>query len=282
MMRKVKNLKPGDVITQDGISFVVHTVALFGENQVSIAFKDMPGTIENVNAFRKLFNSLMRDADCGAVAMGQPGWHMTKIREVAGRGFMEGRQWMRIATAKWGAILCPYMVPGQVYLHEIHTTTFVLFTNKECAESFEAWAKENIPYWGYDPVALLDTSDPEVREQWACHMKTPKTHQETVSDGMIQEAESGAMFLPPSHETKTADGPTQWWVRSANPAHGKTSEVVAVVEGGRVTSMYSTEKGVSASVIDADTLDTDQMAEIEQEKEELQRRILNGELFEVY
>ena len=42
---------------------------------------------------------------------------------------------------------------------------------KEEALAFRKYADENIPYWDYDPVAVIDTSDSEVVERWKVHME---------------------------------------------------------------------------------------------------------------
>lgn len=193
---------------------------------------------------------------------------------------MEGRIWMNAAMA-WGARLCPKMRLGGVYLYELYTTTFVHFACKEAAEAFVEWAKTNIDHWGYDPVALIDTNDPEARERWADHIEKPKTYQESILHGMVQELENGVTFLPSSHELKNADGQEKWWLRS--PVLGRRRhKVVIVVEGGRVTEIYASEKdGIIADVIDTDTDDADREAEIREEIQELERAVAAGELYRI-
>lgn len=83
---------------------------------------------------------------------------------------MEGRGWHNIARNR-GAILRPSMKHGKVYLYQLYTTCFVEFENMEAALEFRKYADENIAYWDYDPVATLDTNNPEVVERWKDNME---------------------------------------------------------------------------------------------------------------
>ena len=83
---------------------------------------------------------------------------------------MEIRGWHPVAAER-GAILRPYMQRGKVYLYQMYTTCFVEFENMEAALAFRKYADENLPYWDYEPVTTLDTSDPEVIERWKVHME---------------------------------------------------------------------------------------------------------------
>ena len=84
--------------------------------------------------------------------------------------WMECRPWHMVARDH-GAILRPYMRLDKVYLYQMFTTCFVEFNTKEEALAFRKYADENIPYWDYDPVAVIDTSDSEVVERWKVHME---------------------------------------------------------------------------------------------------------------
>lgn len=83
---------------------------------------------------------------------------------------MEGRDWHRTAR-EHGAKLVPKMKPGKVYLYQLYTTCFVEFDTKEAAEKFRAFADTNLGWWDYDPVATIDTSDPEVVKRWKDYME---------------------------------------------------------------------------------------------------------------
>ena len=83
---------------------------------------------------------------------------------------MEGRPWCRIAR-EHGAKLVSEMVPGKVYLYQLFTTCFVEFDTVEKAQAFREYADKNLPYWDYDPVAMIDTNDPHARKLWKEHMR---------------------------------------------------------------------------------------------------------------
>ena len=58
------------------------------------------------------------------------------------------------------------MQRGKVYLYQLYTTCFVEFDTLEQATAFRRYADENIEYWDYDPVATIDTNDPETVQRW--------------------------------------------------------------------------------------------------------------------
>lgn len=81
------------------------------------------------------------------------------------RPAMEGSGWHKVAAER-GAKLRPDMQRGKVYLYELYTTCFVEFDTLEQATAFRRYADENIEYWDYDPVATIDTNDPETVQRW--------------------------------------------------------------------------------------------------------------------
>lgn len=78
---------------------------------------------------------------------------------------MEGSSWHKVAAER-GAKLRPDMQRGKVYLYELYTTCFVEFDTLEQATAFRRYADESIKYWDYDPVATIDTNDPETVQRW--------------------------------------------------------------------------------------------------------------------
>lgn len=116
-------------------------------------------------------NFLSDDLVCDDSLIRSAGRHPTYIAsEINVGGIMEGRGWHSIAREK-GAVLRPNMQRGKVYLYQLYTTCFVEFESMEAAIAFRKYADENIAYWDYDPVATLDTSDPEIVERWKVHME---------------------------------------------------------------------------------------------------------------
>lgn len=81
------------------------------------------------------------------------------------RPAMEGRDWHK-AAAERGAKLRPDMQRGKVYLYQLYTTCFVEFDTMEQARAFRQYANENLECWDYDPVATIDTNDPEDVQHW--------------------------------------------------------------------------------------------------------------------
>lgn len=296
-MKRAEDLKPGDEIVQDGVRFIVKGTAPLPDGNTAVYFEDMPATggtgflppvkveqngWQNSKLRQFLIQNIERSAALHQAEKNR--WVCTNSPELLKPTgakipekeiIMEGRTWMRMAVAGWGADLRPYMEPGWVYLYEMNTTAFVRFDNKESAESFVEWAKINVDHWGYDPVAIIDTNDPEVRERWASHMEMPKTTQEKIEDGMIREVETGFTFLPSSYEMESTGGQAKWWARLQSE---KKNEVVIVVEGGQVTGVYSTTKDLMVSLIDTDTDSPERAEEIAEDMADLQRRIDAGEL----
>ena len=86
------------------------------------------------------------------------------------RPAMEGRSWHK-AAAERGAKLRPDMQRGKVYLYQLYTTCFVEFDTMEQARAFRQYANENLDYWDYDPVATIDTNDPEDVQHWKKFME---------------------------------------------------------------------------------------------------------------
>ena len=86
------------------------------------------------------------------------------------RPAMEGRGWHK-AAAERGAKLRPDMQRGKVYLYQLYTTCFVEFDTMEQARAFRQYANENLEYWDYDPVATIDTNDPEDVQHWKKFME---------------------------------------------------------------------------------------------------------------
>ena len=86
------------------------------------------------------------------------------------RPAMEGRGWHK-AAAERGAKLRPDMQRGKVYLYQLYTTCFVEFDTLEQARAFRQYASENLECWDYDPVAMIDTNDPEDVQHWKKFME---------------------------------------------------------------------------------------------------------------
>lgn len=291
-MKKVEDLVPGDALVQDGVRFIVKEMVPLPDGKTAVYFEDMPATEEVTASFRKLTETTGGTGLLPPVRVEQTGWQNSKLRKMLnhnygeimkshlkGVGKMEVREWMYIAVA-WGGRLRGNMVPNKAYLYELNAETFVQFDSKEYAEAFIEWARTHIDHWGHDPIALLDTSDPEVRERWAGHM----AKQETGSDKIMlpSEFEMG-VGADQGHqkETFTPDemqlGSMRWWRRTPM-RKGKMAEVIVVVEGGMVSDVFSNVENIMVSVLDTDTDDAERESEINEEKAELQARIDAGEL----
>lgn len=91
------------------------------------------------------------------------------------RPAMEGSGWHKVAAER-GAKLRPDMQRGKVYLYQLYTTCFVEFDTLEQARAFRQYANENLKYWDYDPVATIDTNDPEEVQGWKEFMED-KNHE---------------------------------------------------------------------------------------------------------
>ena len=113
---------------------------------------------------KKLF--LLSSCELKAAALSEntsAGWWIrspSMQRPAMQRPAMEGRGWHK-AAAERGAKLRPDMQRGKVYLYQLCTTCFVEFDTMEQARAFRQYANENLEYWDYDPVATIDTNDPE-------------------------------------------------------------------------------------------------------------------------
>lgn len=57
-MKMVSELKPGDVIWEKGVSFVVRLVLNREEGKTLIVFEDMPATEENMEAYGSLLKKM--------------------------------------------------------------------------------------------------------------------------------------------------------------------------------------------------------------------------------
>ena len=57
-MKKVSDLKPGDVIVENGVRFTIDQIAEAPDGRMLILFKDMPATRENMESY----GSLLRKA----------------------------------------------------------------------------------------------------------------------------------------------------------------------------------------------------------------------------
>lgn len=308
-MRKVSDLKPGDTIRQGGVVFTVKSVHNGEDGNTTLVFEDMPATDENAAAFRELQEATRGTGMFVPVKLGANSWknsESAKFVQMVGEKYfvetlseelrsmckgemlaMEGRPWMKEAVA-WGARLQPEMTIGGIYLHQAFTTTFVHFGRKAAAEAFIGWASENIDHWGDDPVALIDTNDPEVCERWKHHIRPLQNYRDSILHGMIQEKYGGYIghphcdvFLPSEVELKASQEGKAWWLRTPNEM--QSVSVVICVECGSVTDVYASKKGVvDISIIDSDTDDADREAEIEAAVSDLRKQIEAGEMFQVY
>ncbi len=291
-MKKVEDLVPGDVLVQDGVRFVVKEIAPLPDGKTAVYFEDMPATEEVTASFRKLTEATGGTGLLPPVRVEQTGWQSSKLRQVMaqefeksmkshpkGEGKMEVREWMYIAVA-WGGRLRGNMVPNKAYLYELYAETFVQFDSREYAEAFIEWAKTNIDHWGHDPVALLDTSDPEVRERWAGHMAKQEAGSNQIT--FVSGWDMGDGIAPGHQKEIFAPGEMQlgsmrWWRRTPMQK-GKMAEVIVVVEGGMVSDVFSNVENIVVSVLDTDTDDSERECEINEGIAELQARIDAGEL----
>ena len=65
----------------------------------------------------------------------------------------------------------PGFIRGECQLYQLYTTCFVEFDTLEQARAFRQYANENIECWDYDPVATIDTNDPEDVQHWKKFME---------------------------------------------------------------------------------------------------------------
>lgn len=205
----------------------------------------------------------------------------------------EGRPWMEKAFA-WGGTPYSKMETGKVYLHEPFTTVFVRFGCKPAAKAFVAWAEENIDYWGVDPVALIDTGDPEEAAKWKDFIVPPYDYRTSKLHNYLKEQyklnpmkmsgnRSGNLFLVSEAEmnggiANYGEGPGIWWVCSPVPAREKRPSIIVEVEDGRVCEVYSTDPELDVEILDLDTTDAEQADELMAQHQELLERFEKGEL----
>lgn len=79
---------------------------------------------------------------------------------------MEGPSWYQEAQDRFHAGIMGKMQRGKAYLYQLYTTCFLEFDTLEEAKACYEWAEENILYFGYDPVSVIDTSNPEHVKRW--------------------------------------------------------------------------------------------------------------------
>ena len=292
MNKKVEDLVPGDVLVQDGVRFIVKEIAPLSDGKTAVFFEDMPASDEVATSFRRLTEITGGTGLLPPVRVTQTGWQNSKLRQMLthnyeeimkshlkGVGKMEAREWMYIAVA-WGRRLRGNMVPNKAYLYELNTETFVQFDSKEYAEAFIEWARTHIDHWGHDPIALLDTSDPEVRERWKGHMAKQEAGSDKIM--LVSEFETG-LGTELGHQKETfAPGEMQlgsmrWWWRTPMRKE-EMAEVIVVVEGGMVSDVFSNVESIMVSVLDTDTDDAERESEINEERAALQAKIDAGEL----
>lgn len=87
---------------------------------------------------------------------------------------LEGPYWYGEARDKYGARIVEEMVPDKAYLHQLFSTCFLEFESLDAAKAYYEKGKKEDPFFDIDPVAVIDTSDPEARKKWERHMKRNK------------------------------------------------------------------------------------------------------------
>lgn len=87
------------------------------------------------------------------------------------RELLEAPCWYGEARDKYGAKIVEEMVPDKTYLYQLYSTCFLEFDSLDAAKSYYDEGKREDPYFDIDPVTIIDTHDPEVRERWKGHMK---------------------------------------------------------------------------------------------------------------
>lgn len=83
-----------------------------------------------------------------------------KVKEVK-ETKMDCNCWRCVAERLFNARRVSKMKIGKVYLHQMYSESFEEFDTVEQTEQFREHANENIPYWNYDPVSLIDLNDYE-------------------------------------------------------------------------------------------------------------------------
>lgn len=91
------------------------------------------------------------------------------------RKIMEGPVWYGEARDKYGARIVDEMVPDKAYLYQLYATCFLEFDSLGAAKAYYEERKKEDPYFDIDPVAIIDTHDPEARKRWKRHMKKEET-----------------------------------------------------------------------------------------------------------
>ena len=128
-MKRVEDLKPGDVLVQDGVRFIVKGTESLPDGKTAVFFEDMPATEEVAASFRKLTETTGGTSRLPPVRIEQQTeWQNSKLRQtlahdckeimkshLKGVGKMEARKWIYIAMALGGR-LRGNMVPNKVYL----------------------------------------------------------------------------------------------------------------------------------------------------------------------
>jgi hypothetical protein len=71
-MKTVRDLKPGDVIVQDGIRFVVRFIENMPNGNTAILFEDMPATEENMAAYGALMKKAIAEKEGKQVVLHEP------------------------------------------------------------------------------------------------------------------------------------------------------------------------------------------------------------------
>lgn len=80
--------------------------------------------------------------------------------------WMEGPSWYGKARDKFGARIVGKMVLDKAYLYQMYTTCFLEFNSFDKAKECYDWGEANVDYFGYDPVAIIDTSNPDHVDRW--------------------------------------------------------------------------------------------------------------------
>lgn len=59
-MKKVSDLKSGDVLVENGVPFTIDRMAEVPDGRILILFKDMPATRENMEAYGSLLRKVKK------------------------------------------------------------------------------------------------------------------------------------------------------------------------------------------------------------------------------
>lgn len=169
-MIEIKNCKPGDRVTYNLNGIDVHLMVLkHGDSDVIAMVTDPVGSDSFQMAEAVLKMDLRRKPDILSLIF--PGAYCASKDNKEGKEMMyEGRGWMKHVEECGGKIVSD-MVKGKVYLHQMYTTVFIEFGTKEEVDHFKEIMDKTSPYWDYDPVSVIDTTDQEQCEKWAMHIK---------------------------------------------------------------------------------------------------------------